>query len=116
MRPKIADFDFRRYTVYSPVLRYEHLTPQRVSELLGKCFRRFYFRWQYLRDNAHLLWPGLRRMGVGRGKATATADGPHDRVPAPRTGLDVLARKGLRTDGPHQTGRVSDQAGDCLAE
>ena len=47
------------------VLKYEHLTPRRMEELVAKCFHRFYFRWQYLRDNAPLLWPALRRLGLG---------------------------------------------------
>ena len=55
MRPQIGTPDFSRFTSYAPVLQYEHLSPDRVEALLVKCFRRFYFRWQYLRDNAHWL-------------------------------------------------------------
>jgi radical SAM superfamily enzyme YgiQ (UPF0313 family) len=64
-RDQIADCNFGKYDVYHPVLRYQHLTPQRVMELHGWCFEKFYFRMRYLRANAHLLWPWLRRFGVG---------------------------------------------------
>ena len=56
MLPQIKTPDFSRFTGYTPVLRYEHLASDRVESLLLNCFRRFYFRWQYLRDNAHWLW------------------------------------------------------------
>ena len=48
------------------MLKYDHLTPERIEWLLAKCFRRYYFRWQYLRENAALLWPVLRRLGSAR--------------------------------------------------
>jgi tRNA A37 methylthiotransferase MiaB len=67
MRPQIAQPDFGRFTVYTPVLKYEHLTTERIETLVSKCFHRFYFRWQYLRDNAGLLWPGLQRFGFAPG-------------------------------------------------
>jgi radical SAM superfamily enzyme YgiQ (UPF0313 family) len=65
IKDRIGDFDFGKYDVYQAVLKYEHLTPQRVMELHGWCFERFYFRMRYLRANAHLLWPWLRKLGVG---------------------------------------------------
>jgi radical SAM superfamily enzyme YgiQ (UPF0313 family) len=58
---RIGDFDFSKYDVYHAVLKYQHLTPARVKELHGWCFERFYFRMRYLRANAHLLWPWLKR-------------------------------------------------------
>jgi anaerobic magnesium-protoporphyrin IX monomethyl ester cyclase len=116
MRQRIGDFDFSRYTVYSPVLRYEHLTPERVSELLGKCFRRFYFRWQYLHDNAALLWPVLRKLGFGTRPSPAGADSAHPGVPRPLSGLDILDRKGLRTDAPHHRDRAAEQTGDRMPD
>jgi radical SAM superfamily enzyme YgiQ (UPF0313 family) len=61
MRDRLEDLDYSRFNVYTPLLKYEHLTPQRIEWLLAKCFRRYYFRWQYLRQNASLLWPVLRR-------------------------------------------------------
>jgi radical SAM superfamily enzyme YgiQ (UPF0313 family) len=60
---EIADFDYSRYSVYQPVLKYRNLTPQQVSELHARCFNKFYFRSRYLADNARLLWPQLNRFG-----------------------------------------------------
>ena len=65
MKDQIADLDFSKYDVYQAVLKYRHLTAQRVMELHGWCFEHFYFRMRYLRANAHLLWPWLRRFGIG---------------------------------------------------
>lgn len=66
VRDQIASFDFSQYNVFSPVMKYEHLTAEEVKTLHGKCFKRYYFRWRYLRENAHLLWPSLRIFGVGK--------------------------------------------------
>ena len=41
MQAQIADRDFSHYTVYTPVLKYEHLSAEQVEALLLKCFRRF---------------------------------------------------------------------------
>ncbi len=65
MRDRLDEIDYSRFNVYTPMLRYDHLTPQRIEWLLAKCFRRYYFRWQYLRQNAPLLWPILRRWELG---------------------------------------------------
>jgi radical SAM superfamily enzyme YgiQ (UPF0313 family) len=64
VKQDIADLDFGKYDVYHAVLKYRHLTPQRVMELHGQCFERFYFRMRYLRANAHLLWPWLPRLAA----------------------------------------------------
>jgi anaerobic magnesium-protoporphyrin IX monomethyl ester cyclase len=64
VKQQIAEFDFGKYDVYQAVLKYRHLTPQRVMELHGRCFERFYFRMRYLRANAHLLWPWLPRLAA----------------------------------------------------
>lgn len=64
----VADRDYRKLDVYHAVLKYEHLTPERVVELHGWCFEKFYFRMRYLRANAHLLWPTLQRFGIGIAK------------------------------------------------
>jgi radical SAM superfamily enzyme YgiQ (UPF0313 family) len=63
-KQQIAEFDFEKYDVYQAVLKYQHLTPQRLMELHGRCFERFYFRMRYLRANAHLLWPWLPRLAT----------------------------------------------------
>jgi radical SAM superfamily enzyme YgiQ (UPF0313 family) len=80
------------------------LTPEQLETLQGECFERFYGRWQYLQANAHLLWPGLARLGIGR-EPEATADGTpaHAGPPRPLSGQDLLSRRRrhLRADGPH---------------
>ena len=68
LRDRPGAVDYGRLNVYTPVLRYDHLTPERIELLLAKCFRRYYFRWQYLYENAALLWPVLRRFGLAAGK------------------------------------------------
>lgn len=65
IKQEIASHDVRHYDVYHAVLTYKHLTPERVMELHGLCFQKFYFRMRYLQANAHLLWPWLRRLGIG---------------------------------------------------
>lgn len=103
-RERIADFDYSRYTVYTPLLKYDHLSAERVSELLEKCFCQYYFRWDYLRENGALLWPVLRLLGFGaaRHKTTPGADAAHAGPPGPKTPLETLAGdRRLRADGPH---------------
>ena len=56
---------FEDFTVYKAVLPGRNLSTEQIQALHDKCFRQYYFRWQYLLDNADLLWPGLRRLGVG---------------------------------------------------
>lgn len=113
VKDRIADFDFSRYTVYTPVLKYEHITAEELTALHAKCFQRFYFRWQYLRDNAQLFWPVLRRFGLTRAKPAVTVSDPaHPGVPQPLSGRDLLSRRGLRTDGPHPRPGIPGQTGD----
>jgi radical SAM superfamily enzyme YgiQ (UPF0313 family) len=64
VKQQIGDLDFGKFDVYQAVLKYRHLTPQRVMELHGRCFERFYFRMRYVRANAHLLWPWLPRLAA----------------------------------------------------
>ncbi len=113
MRPQIADTDFGHYTVYTPLLKYEHLTRERMEQLVAKCFHRFYFRWQYLRENAPLLWPALRRLGLGPRPAPDTGGAEsHPGVPRPLAAGEVLNRKGLRSDAPHWRGIGREESGD----
>lgn len=65
IKSQISDPRLDNYDVYHPVLKYKYLTASRVKELHARCFERFYFRMRYLRANAHLLWPVLRRLGFG---------------------------------------------------
>jgi radical SAM superfamily enzyme YgiQ (UPF0313 family) len=59
---QIASRDWSRYDVYTPNLRYEHLTSEEVAELHQECFRQYYFRWEYLQDNWQFLFPRLSRL------------------------------------------------------
>jgi radical SAM superfamily enzyme YgiQ (UPF0313 family) len=99
IKDQIADFDFGKYDVYQAVLKYQHLTPQRVMELHGWCFERFYFRMRYLRANAHLLWPWLRRFGIG----PAPPDDKVREIP-PARATDTRTLPVLR-DTPQDTNR-----------
>lgn len=113
MKDRIAEPDFSHYSMQTPVLKYEHLTARQVAQLHAACFNRFYFRWKYLSDNAHFLWPSLQRLGIGYGRAVASqADSAHPGVPKPLSGLDLLQQKGLRQDSPHKRPGTSDQASD----
>jgi radical SAM superfamily enzyme YgiQ (UPF0313 family) len=60
VRGQIASFDFRRYDVYTPVLKYEHLSADDVSRLQTRAFAKFYFRPEWLAAHAALVWPRLR--------------------------------------------------------
>ncbi|HID21706.1 MAG TPA: radical SAM protein, partial [Planctomycetaceae bacterium] len=62
IRDQIASFDFRRYNVYTPLLRYDHLTADELSDWHAKCFSRYYFRWEWFRAHAPVLWPSLVRL------------------------------------------------------
>ncbi len=110
IKDQIADSDVSNYTVYTPVLKYKYLTTAQMAELHAKCFRHYYFRWQFLRDNAHLLWPSLQKLGIGRQPVTVNADPAHSSVPTPRGGLEVLRSRGLRQDGPHCSPAASQPA------
>ncbi len=61
VKDEVADFDYRKYSVYQPVMKYKHLTADEVKELHGKCFSKFYFRSRYFTENGRLLWPQLNR-------------------------------------------------------
>ncbi len=98
MRDRLETIDYGRFNVYTPMLTYDHLTPRQVEELLGKCFRRYYFRWQYLRENAALLWPRLRSFGFGaKPQGQVFAMRARAEVDRPPVKLPVLdARDGQR--------------------
>jgi radical SAM superfamily enzyme YgiQ (UPF0313 family) len=81
VKQEIADFDFTKYNVYTPVMKYRHLTSEQVSELHARCFLGYYFRSRYFVDNAYLLWPWLQRLGLGRRTAAPPDQG--DAAPLP---------------------------------
>jgi len=112
MRDKIADFDFSHYTVYNPVLKYKHLTPEQVVWWHEMCYRRYYFRWEYLRFNAAVLWPRLVRVLAGPPEEAPPADGAHPRVPRPLGKLKLPADRHLRQDGPHRHPGTADRSAD----
>ncbi len=61
VKDQIAEKDLSKFSVYQPVMQYKNLTAAQVSQLHGDCFSKFYFRSRYLKDNATLLWPGIKR-------------------------------------------------------
>ncbi|HUY36661.1 MAG TPA: radical SAM protein [Pirellulales bacterium] len=71
VKEQIADFDFTKYDVYTPVMKYQHLTREQVRELHARCFVSYYFRSRFFAENAHLLWPRLAKLGLGRARAVA---------------------------------------------
>jgi tRNA A37 methylthiotransferase MiaB len=102
VKDQVADTDLSHYNVFTPVMKYQHLTPARVSALHHWCARRYYFRWQYLRENAHLLFPGLQRFGVGQvTPALPTSVAGHVAPPPPLGSLEQLPQKSFRQDTPH---------------
>lgn len=69
LREQIASFDFTRYNVYTPVMRYRHLTPDEVARQHARCFIGYYFRSRWFAENARLVWPWLSRLFVDRAAA-----------------------------------------------
>ena len=65
--------DWSRYDVYTPNLKYEHLTADEVAELHQACFRQYYFRWNYLRDNWRFLLPRLHGLASFFGSTGETS-------------------------------------------
>lgn len=107
VKDDVASFDYTKYSVYKPVMKYQHLTSEKVAELHARCFTSYYFRWPYLRDNAHLMWPMLQKLGIGLtkpGEAPAAPAAPaHEKLPPPKSGLEILQQSpDLRKDGPHR--------------
>ena len=80
VKDEIADFDFQKYSVYQPVMKYKHLTAAQVKELHGKCFSKFYFRSRYFKENGRLLWPQLNRfLPAAKSEIAVTAEKPQQR-------------------------------------
>jgi radical SAM superfamily enzyme YgiQ (UPF0313 family) len=105
IRGQVADFDWTKYNVYTPVLKYEHLTPEEVAELHAKCFESYYFRGSYLAQNATLLWPWLRLLGVRPARSISVPDEGDD---APQSAaapmpVDARADSSHPSPSPHPT-------------
>lgn len=112
-KDRLTEVPFTHYTVYHPVLRCQHLSADELRRLVGNCFTHYYFRWGYMRENASLIWPALRRLGLGRRAPRRLGGDPaHRGVPRPLSGADLLLRQGLRRDGPHPSFRASSQPSD----
>lgn len=92
IRSQIADFDTTKYTVYTPVLKYKHLTTAQVSELHAKCFKSYYFRSRWLLANAPLVWPSLQRLGWRLPPVPQPDERAHSGPPKPHTSLPVVDR------------------------
>lgn len=92
IKSEIATFDTTKYTVYTPVLKYKHLTPERVSELHAKCFVSYYFRSRWLAANAPLVWPSLQRLGWRLPSVPQPAAQVHQGPPKPHSALPVVER------------------------
>lgn len=60
IRDQIDTFDWSRYDVYTPNLKYQHVTPEQIRDLHEKFFRQYYFRWDYLFGNWRQLFPRLQ--------------------------------------------------------
>jgi tRNA A37 methylthiotransferase MiaB len=92
IKSEIATFDTTKYTVYTPVLKYKHLTPEKVSELHAKCFTSYFFRTRWLTANAPLVWPVLQKLGWRLPAAPERAAEVHAGPPKPHTGLPIVER------------------------
>jgi len=79
---KIASRDWSRYDVYTPNLKYEHLTTEQVAEMHRECFRHYYYRWDWLRGNWAFLLPRLHAALAGVGSLWSAPVAPNAAVPA----------------------------------
>jgi radical SAM superfamily enzyme YgiQ (UPF0313 family) len=113
VKHEIADFDFSKYDVYTPVMKCRHLTREQVAELHARCFVGYYFRSRYFQQNAHLLWPLLRRLGFGPKPAEAIAPrqiAPSHKAHAGLTPRPLTQLASLRRDPPHAPSAASREA------
>lgn len=115
----IADFDFSKYDVYTPVMKYRHLTREQVTELHARCFVGYYFRSRYFQQNAHLLWPLLRRLGFGPKPAEIeprrVAAEPQPAAHTTAAPMQLTQIAGRRHDSPHTALPDCDTAGNRAA-
>ncbi|MBI3866366.1 MAG: B12-binding domain-containing radical SAM protein [Planctomycetia bacterium] len=87
---QIESRDWSRYDVYTPNLKYEHLTSDEVAEMHQHCFRQYYFRWAYLKDNWRFMFPRLHKL-TSRFLSPAAVTAPE---PAPANPLKVISASG----------------------
>src|SRR5262249_57812410 len=60
--PLIASREWSRYDVYTPNLKYEHLTADEVTRLHQECFRHYYYRCEWLAENWQFLLPRWHKL------------------------------------------------------
>jgi radical SAM superfamily enzyme YgiQ (UPF0313 family) len=104
VKEQIADFDFTRYDVYTPVMKYRHLTHDEVRKLHARCFVSYYFRSRYFVENGHLLWPWLDTLGLGRKHDLEHEPAPAVAVAGPKAPTSPrgqLRTANFRTDPAH---------------
>lgn len=94
---KIASRDWSRYDVYTPNLKYEHLTTEQVAELHRECFRHYYYRWNWLRGNWGFLFPRLHGAvssvsSLWSPRASGEQPAPAATAPAPTQGAAVASQ------------------------
>ncbi len=104
IKSQIATFDTTQYTVYTPVLKYRHLTSQRVAELHAKCFVGYYFRSRWFLESAPVIWPLLRKLPFATTSSPPRAPGGHDGPPKPHLSLGVVGK----SDAASPTGLPAD--------
>ncbi|MHB1033300.1 MAG: B12-binding domain-containing radical SAM protein [Pirellulales bacterium] len=100
VRGQIDDFDYSRYDVYTPVMKYRNLSAWQVAEGHAKCFNHFYFSRRYLHDNWRLLWPWLARL-IPRPVAPAKA--PLNRADPPKPHA-AFGAHGVQAETPRKEG------------
>jgi radical SAM superfamily enzyme YgiQ (UPF0313 family) len=104
VKDQIADFDWAQYDVYTPVMRYRHLTHDVVRKLHARCFVSYYFRSRYFVENGRLLWPRLGKLDLRRKPAidsqrSAETDAARGQERTSPRG--ILTPSMLRTDPAH---------------
>ncbi len=110
-RHDIADFDYSKYSVYTPVLKYRHLTPERVAELHARAFVSYYFRSRWLVANAAQVWPGLQSLGFGRHSTErAAAVSPRGIISAAGSSPQESAERSQERQGADRNGKPGDAA------
>ena len=113
MREQIADLDFSHYTVYTPVLKYEHLSRQRMEAAGGQVLPSLLFPLAISPRQRAAVVAGAaqarpRRAAGGRSRRRTG----HPGVPRPLSGTELLQRKGLRPDTPHWRGMAREESAD----
>lgn len=103
--------DFGRPRRLPAVAHHPWLSDDQLRHLQAECVHHFYFRWQYLSDNASLLWPLLGRLLFGAARPGDADAGP-EQAPPPvaNADLEMARRRHIRQDGPHRGSSVRDDA------